>query len=382
MARKTSVIKTIIIAVLLWRIALLGVAAQADQLVNYDPSFPYAQDLLASTKLPRWLYSWGNFDGVHYLTIINKGYVGIGFIQAFFPVFPLIVKLLGSSLVAGLALNLVLLGGVLWLLYLLANLDLNEQQARWSLVALLLFPTSFFLGAFYSETLFLLLVLGGFYLARKKQWLAASLAAALASGTRVVGIFLWPALIYELWLQTKPQSLAIFWQTSRKELLTLTLAATGLIGYMVYLWQVFADPLYFFHVQSEFGAGRQESIILFPQVIWRYIKILWTTRPFDWKYFSYVQDLVLSLGALTALSGWYKKIRPSYLLFALLAFFLPTLTGTLSSMPRYILVIFPLFLLAGELMAKKSLWRAFVLTAGLILLIINTILFVQGYWVA
>jgi Gpi18-like mannosyltransferase len=249
-------------------------------------------------------------------------------------------------------------------------------------LALLLFPTSFFLGALYTEALFLLLVVGSFWFARKKHWLLAGLLAGIASGTRVMGVFLWPALILELWWQTKPANLIIFIKSNLKTIGQLSLSLVGIISYMLYLWLTFADPISFLNVQSEFGAGRQESLVLFPQVLWRYTKILWTIKLFDWKYYSYVQDLVLSLTALSGLLVFFKKIRPSYLLFALLAFFLPPLTGTLSSMPRYLLVCFPIFILLGQVCAEQRVWRVLLLTSSTILLIINTILFIQGYWVA
>lgn len=382
MAGKTKLFGQILSLVLVWRLALFGLGVIADRFVAYDPSFPYAREMLAKMDLPRWLYSWGGFDGVHYLTIADNGYRYTAFVQAFFPVWPFMIRLFPLPLLAGLILNILLTALMALSFYQLARLDQSIKTARWSLAALLLFPTAFFFGALYTEAFFLLLVFGSFLMARQKQWLWAGLLAGLASGTRIIGVMLWPALLVELWLQAQPVPIKLFFKKHLKAILSLSLALVGLGLYMFYLWLTFGDPLYFFHVQSEFGAGRQQSLVLFPQAVWRYLKILWSARPFDWKYFSYAQDLVLSLGALGSLVIWWKKIRPSYLLFSLLAFFLPPLTGTLSSMPRYILVCFPLFLLLGELWAKRPVWRVFLLTVSVILLIINTILFIQGYWVA
>jgi hypothetical protein len=157
---------------------------------------------------------------------------------------------------------------------------------------------------------------------------------------------------------------------------------------MIFLWLQFEDPLYFFHVQSEFGAGRQESIILLPQVIYRYLKILVTVRPINWKYYSYVQDFVISLFGLVALFGWWlqrrqPKYKASYLWYAVPAFLLPTLTGTFSSMPRYVLVVFPIFIwLAEKLKTAKPICRFLYFGISFCLLVINTVLFIQGYWVA
>jgi Gpi18-like mannosyltransferase len=382
MARKSSLFWQIITGVAVWRLLLFVLAVLADRWLVYDPSFPYAPEILAQLNLPRWLYSWGGFDGVHYLSITAKGYADTAFVQAFFPVFPLLLRFFANPLLAGLILNFMLTAAVALVLYQLVLLDYSAKVAKWSFLAFLLFPTSLFLGSLYTEPLFLLLVLGSFLMARKGQWAWAGILAGLASGTRIIGVLLLPALLVELWLQAKPKSIKQFIRERWRQLAWLALGLTGLLGYMYYLWLTFGDPLYFLHVQAEFGSGRQESLVLLPQVIWRYVKILWTARPFDWKYFVYAQEFFLSLGVLSALIVWYKRIRPSYLVFSLLSFILPTLTGTLTSMPRYVLACFPLFLLLGQYYSVKSLSRTLLLTASVILLIINSVLFIQGYWVA
>lgn len=382
MERNKTLIWKIISLAVVWRLALFGLSALADRWLEYRPSFPYAFERLAKMELPRWLYSWANFDGVHYLTIAESGYVGTASIQAFFPLFPMIVRFLGQSVVGGVVLNFLLTILVLWLFFELARKEYSKNVSLWAGAFLIAFPTSFFLGALYTEALFLALILGSFLVARNKQWLWAGLLGALASATRVVGIAILPALLVELWLQKKPASLQSFVRTNWREISLVSLSALGLAGYMGSLWVLFADPLYFFHVQETFGAGRQTHLILLPQVLWRYVKILWTARPFDWKYFSYAQDLILSLGVLTSLIGFFRKIRPSYLVFSLLTFLLPPLTGTLNSMPRYVLICFPIFFLLASETEKKPVLRAFLLTASVFLLIINTVLFIQGYWVA
>ena len=107
-----------------------------------------------------------------------------------------------------------------------------------------------------------------------------------------------------------------FIKKESRNITVVSLTLLGLGSYMFYLWRVFGDPLYFFHLQSEFGAGRQEGIILLPQVIWRYIKIFMTV-PHDWKFFSFIQEFIFSLVTLGSLLIFWKKIRPSHLLFSL-----------------------------------------------------------------
>ena len=183
---------------LLWRGFLFFISYLANNILKYLPSFPYASEL-ATYGLPQWIYSWANFDGVHYLTIINKGYFGTGLIQAFFPLFPLIIKYLNfanNSLITGLIISNILAYLLIISFYLFAK-TFFKKHAWLSLFVLLTFPSSFFFGAFYTESLFLILVLLSFIMANKKKWLWAGILASLASATRVIGIVLIPALLIE-----------------------------------------------------------------------------------------------------------------------------------------------------------------------------------------
>lgn len=370
----------------------------AQSALPYDPSFPYAEAILLNRDLPQWLASWANFDGVHYLTIVDRGYVGTGLIQAFFPVYPGLIWLLSllhiDSLLAGMVITHLSFIALLVALHSYFSQQKNTN-ALILLLVLLTFPTSFFFGAVYTEALFMLLVLTSLWAAEKKQWILAGLLAAIASGTRLVGIFLLAGIALEVLQQQQilvKEYVTKFRQTTtrlastlkkRPQILAgLSIAPLGLVIYMMYLAVEFNDPLYFYHVQSEFGGGRQESLILLPQVIWRYVKILLTYRPFDLKYLSFIQELLFTAGAYLALYLGRNKVRWSWTGFSLLAITLPTLTGTFSSMPRYVLVALPIFVVITSFV-QTSRWKTITwLTVSSCILAFNTILFIQGYWVA
>ncbi len=387
---------------LVWRGVLFGVGVLAPSFLPYEPSFPYADAILAQYHLPQWLYSWANFDGVHYLTIAEKGYVGTGLIQAFFPFLPFILLhslylLTGghlNTLLTGLVITNVAMLFCLILWYVFLKSFLSKQKAWFGVVLLLVFPTSLFFGALYTESIFLAAVIGAFLAARKQSWIWCSMFTLIATATRIVGVFLLPALAIEAWLQWREQQgpklmakdvttqLTHFLGTSWRQLVLIGIGGLGTVFYMVYLAQTFGDPLYFLHVQSEFGAGRTESLVIYPKVLWRSIKILLTLNPLTLRYYSSALEFLAgSLGLLgLVVSAW--KVRLSYLIFALGAFFLPTFTGTFSSMPRYLLVCFPLYLLLIELLATRPQLRSIVLGIFIVSLVVNTILFIQGYWVS
>ena len=80
--------------------------------------------------------------------------------------------------------------GALVLLYRLVALDFDRAVARRTLWALALFPTAFFFSAVYTESLFLLLAVGALLAARTRTWLLAGLLGTVAAMTRSQGVFL------------------------------------------------------------------------------------------------------------------------------------------------------------------------------------------------
>src|SRR6185369_14682623 len=177
----------------------------------------------------------------------------------------------------------------------------DSTLSRKTLVGILLavftFPTAFFFLGFYTESLFLFLVLLTFSLSKKQRWLLAGIVAGVASGTRIVVICLFPALILQAYLQHKKSGVVEFpWKAWAFSLLSFG----GLVAYMIYLNHTYHDPLYFLHVQRAFGGGRQENLVIFPQVLYRYIKIIFTVSPTTWAYYALRQECCCTLQQLKA----------------------------------------------------------------------------------
>jgi len=199
-----------------------------------------------------------------------------------------------------------------------------------------------------------------------------------------------PALLIALLESEKtnwtPKSILKIIKEKWLTILGFSLALVGLGAYMLFLNSEFHDPLYFFHVQSEFGSGRQENLILLPQVIWRALKIV-ATVPFGLPWITYTQELAFSVGTLAVLIiAWLQrktlKIPSSWLAFSLLSTLLPPLTGSFSSMPRYVLVAFPIYVILASWTRQRLVIRVILLVGFGLLLVFNTILFIQGHWIA
>ena len=365
-----------------WRLLLIIFAAFAIQTLQFKPSFPYWEILLEPKGHPIF-WSWANFDGVHYLTIAKQGYTA-QYTQAFFPLYPYAIgyidRIFNNLIASGLLISHVSFLITLFVFYKLILLDRGVSTAKRTLTYLLLFPTSYYFGSLYSESLFLMLVLTSFYAARKKKWWLAGILGAIASATRIFGIFLFPALIVEWYISGRTKSSYSPFELL-KSILPITLIPLGLLYYMNYLNRAFSDPLLFLTSQPAFGAQRSsDKIILLYQVVWRYLKMLATVDPSTILYYTVSLEFATGILFLLLSVIAFKYTRASYAIFGILSYLTPTFTGTFSSMPRYVLILFPSFILLG-LVKNRRFQRVWWLVSA-ILLAINTMLFVRGYWVA
>lgn len=330
------------------------------------------------------VFSWANFDGEHYLSIAIFGYKELE--QAFFPVYPMLISffakpfspdlfsaLLNSTIVGLLISNISFLMALL-VIFKLISLDFSKKIAFFTIFLLLFFPTSFYFGSVYNESLFLLLSVSSFYFARKKGWLLSSMFGFIASATRVFGLLLLPALLVEAY-QQKAKFSKVFW---------IILIPFGLILYMLYQYLTVGDPFAFYHLQERVGEQHQQGIVTLPQVYYRYIRMLLTVDTTSSIYQTIILEFVTGiLFFLLPVYGYFKKIRLSYLVYAMLGFLLPAIQGSFSSNPRYIIVLFPSFLAAALWFSSvdKAL-KIVVLFSLSLMLLLETALFLRGYWVA
>lgn len=330
------------------------------------------------------LFSWANFDGEHYLSIAIFGYKMLE--QAFFPVYPKLIAFLAqpfssdffstflSATLIGLLISNASFILALIFLFELISIDFSKKIALLTLLVLLVFPTSFYFGAVYNESLFLLLSVLSFYFARKKRWFLSSIFGLIASATRVFGILLLPTLLLEAYTQKEKFS-KIFW---------LFLIPLGLGGYMIYQHLFFGDALAFYNLQTVVGEQHQRGIILLPQVYFRYIKMILTVNLQNPIFQTILLEFTIGiLFFILPIIGYFKKVRLSYLFYSLVGFLLPTIQGSFSSSPRYVLVLFPAFLIIALLINNFSgIFKFTYLLLSLLFLAIETALFLRGYWVA
>jgi len=376
----------------------------AKKYVPYLGFFPYV-DVIKQYGLPPLITSFANFDGAHYLSIAKHSYAQ--YEQAYFPLYPLLINFFSplfkkNLLTTGLVIsNLSFFLGLVFCYKFLKKI-LKGNEIGWFFIFLLLFPTSFFFSAVYTEGLFFLLITASFYFLQKKNYLFVSFFTFLASTTRVIGIFLIIPVFFHLYANRVRFRL--------KHLAVLLSPVAGFAAYAIYLLKTTGDPLFFFHSQPLFGAQRSASIIFLPQVYFRYLKIFITAR-WNFQYFVsliefFIFNLVFLVIAIDLLSSvknrwlvrkgsrqrasnehWREKnlwqAPPESIglsLFSLANLILPTLTGTFSSIPRYALFSFSFFLSLSQI--KNNLIKIIICVVFFLLHTTLLALFIQGYFIS
>jgi hypothetical protein len=165
-----------------------GRAAGTD---GFDPAsltapFGYFGNLLAA-PFARW-------DSVWYLAIAQGGYDHEVTRTAFFPIYPLLLRgvglVIGSDLIAGVLVSLVAFWVALILLYRLASLELDTERARATVMLVAFCPMAYFFSAVYSESLFLALSVGCILQARMGRWAWAAVLGAAGAASRNSGVML------------------------------------------------------------------------------------------------------------------------------------------------------------------------------------------------
>ncbi|MFA6001956.1 MAG: mannosyltransferase family protein [Thermoleophilia bacterium] len=328
-------------------------------------------------SVPWYLSIWYQWDSNWYMSIARYGYPWVIDEQsnvAFFPLYPLATKGLGlilggRLLLAGLILSSAFLFGGMVYLYKLVKVDYGDKIAGRAVLLLGIFPTSIFFTTMYTESLFLMTSVASFYYARKGRWARAGVWGLLASMTRITGLLLFIPLIWEFMSQN---SFSLR-RSLRPQLLWLLLVPTGVLVYMGYLQLSINNPLAFAQTQV---TGWGHGFTLFVGSITGDVEIL-TDKSEWWVVYEFAATALLAVLTIISL----KKLRGSYTIYMLTSLLLFLAEGTTKSISRYLLVVFPIFILMSLLARKKAAWLS-VCGISLVLLAVSTAAFVTGRWVA
>jgi hypothetical protein len=330
---------------------------------------------------------WSHWDGEHYVRLAMGGYLHHpdNVSPAFFPLYPLLLRsfaeLFGGPItkealsVWAPLLSLLFLPFALYFIYRIALDAFDERVAKGTVLILAFFPTTFFLNAAYTESMFLALSAGSLWAMRvRKDLLVACVLAGFAAATRNVGVFLVAPLIYE-WIKDI--------ERFRWRGIYLLLAPGGLFAYMGYLWVRFGDPLLFYSAQERWGrqatgpldtASRAwvsavEGVgrLLDPD-LWAHPSLRNVANQLAGA--SNFFNLTFFVFAMVVLLAGLRYLPLSLTVYGLLLVAPATLFGTpgspLMGTPRYVLVAFPVFIVLALLFRTRLLLGGWLVMSTLI----------------
>jgi hypothetical protein len=389
---------------------IVQVAATASRFVGVanSSSPPYGRDPQPMSGLAAWIVEpLRQWDGLWYVLIAQTGYSGgrESAKAAFWPLFPWLMDM-GSRLTGwrpetvGYLIANLSFAVALVLLHRLLRLDFSDRIARRTLLAVAFFPTAFFFQAVYTESLFFVLAVAALLAARLGHWWAAGIAGALAALTRSYGVLLGLPFLFLLWDQCGRD-----WRGWLPRLPFAALPALGPLAFGWHLQQVQGSWRAFIDVQGQWDR--------YPAMPWETLRCAiescgfyaepdgasWdrlaalTSNPAlfvdpAWRVDignSGILELIctllflgLALLGLWLLPPWQSAFAVPGLLIPL---FSPSRVHALMSMPRFGLVLFPLFVVLALTLRPSGLGRiALILSA--ILMALLTFQFAQWYWVS
>lgn len=359
-------IKLAILIVILAKILVLGIG----YVVTYINSGP-------ATPLSIVMDMFNKWDTPHYIDIAKNWYVNTGdqanFI-VFFPLYPILIRLFTydfsyatlSALIISNFCSLI----AFFYLYKLTKLEFNDSVALKAVLFLSVFPTAYFLSAPYTEGLFFALVIASIYYARIGKWQLAGLISLFAALTRLAGLLLFIVLFIEYFHQKgwKPRKIDL-------RILWIFLALAGFLIYLGINYQVTGSPFTFLRVEATHWFNRIDP------------KNGLTTA-YGWaKNASYPDNITIGIAPLAfavfgllmiGVSLW-RRLRPVYIVYMFLSWALAVSTSWWISVPRYIMAMFPMFILLGLLTKRKAVNIAIAITSTA-LLCYFTVFFARGWW--
>ena len=322
---------------------------------------------------------FARYDSGWYHGIASTGYA---FVEggrsnlAFFPLYPTLMGL-GGRLLGGAQHDYYFAGIIIsWtafivampLLYRLALLDLPRDSAIRTTTFSAVFPSAYFFGVVYSESLFLLTLVGAVLALRTRHWGWALVAGAAMTATRVNGVMLVPALAWIAW-----QSAAT---SSRDRAWALTAVAGSTLGigaYSVFNYKLSGNPFEWYYAIERWGyyPGGNPLAGLYAighALVTRPMQFLVDERmaPYD------TLNAVVATFALCLIPLVWKRFGLGYALVVVLGLAVPLSSGQYEGLGRYCAVLFPIPIWLGSLRGEARLtWlvACFVLfyTLGLVL---------------
>ena len=351
---------------------------------NYSGNFHYPLHENA------YILPFKTWDAQHYLFLADHGYIPGQESNRFFPLYPAFIFTLTifirNSLISSYILSFIFcVGSVVTLFNLTEKLFPKRNIAFLGTLFLLAFPTAFFLALPYTESLFLFLCLQFFYRMETKKNRTALFCLLLIPLARPTGIFILVPCLY--YLVNNPNIRYFYVSTFNKPLKipfvrNLLLIIVPLLGISIY---------FLFH-KLVLGGAFEGLNGINSIASWNPINILdpgslirnLVAVKLQWHGFqNSLLDRAFFIFFLLLLPVIYKKMPRQYFYFALVMGLVPLL-GSFTSYMRYLLPVFPIYIVLADILKKQKLLIIRILVFS-IFIALQALLFgmhILNYWVS
>ena len=327
---------------------------------------PHHRNLMGN----RWYYAFSWWDGWWYTGIARRGYrffvAGRQSPVAFFPAYPLLMRMigpaLGGPLLAGVVVTVTSGLGAVVLFHRWCLRVLGTEKARLAVLLLLLYPFAFYLmGAVYADALFLFAAVGAFLALEQDRPVVAGLAAAVATAARPVGL----ALILGLWILTLERKGLLRrlrpdgtrgWTALRGAFrwadAGVLLAPVGMAAFCAFLWIRFGSPFAFLDSAGAPGWDQPPGFHTWFKVHW--VKAMWngpwTNGHFGHLFINALAKVVVAV----FIPRVFRRLGVGYGVFVTIAVVATAVsTKDFVGMGRYTLAAFPCFAVAAEALSRR-----------------------------
>lgn len=350
-----------------------------------DRKYPYASPYLPKS---RWVQIWFRWDTNWYVDIAKNGYTyrdGFQSNVAFFPLYPWTIKFLSPLIpnpyIAGVVISNICLLLALFLFHYYMELRRKEDDIiNRALIYILIYPTSLFFSTTYSESMFLLFVVLSFIFYEREKYCWCGVFGYLATFTRQIGICLFPAFLLDLLfkIKFKPSQIRAQWFF----LLFIFLAHPTVM--IIHKIQV-GEPLAFYKTQDAWGRSLTTPVATIIKTIKATDIKMKSKKPFDdynmpasRRDFQNLMDLFFFFFFI--IIGVYALFKDiAWGIYILTVPLLAISSGLFASIIRYVMVLFPGFILLSEFGKNKYIDTGIKLFFSLFLGVF-TMLYTLWHW--
>ncbi|MGJ8670085.1 MAG: hypothetical protein ACSHXK_11405 [Oceanococcus sp.] len=327
------------------------------------------------SSLRHSLNIWNRWDTPHYLDLARHGYSNhgeLGLFIVFFPAFPAILKCLSwlynDAFAWSLLLSFFCLIASCLALHRIACHYRDEATADRVIWYLLIFPTSYFFRLGYTEALFMASLLWLWVAMLERRWLLVGGLGMLLCATRINGALIGLVLGFEM--------ACMLWQTRHFDWrwLYTALIPCGLLLYLGINYWVYQDPFYFLQVQQNHWHKSPGTPLTALADLWN--RLSWDKNKF-WTM-GVFELAAVALGLVATVYGFFR-VSFSSGLWSASNMLLMTSTGWALSLPRYILVIFPIYFLLADLSRNPQIKNLLDMLC-LALFSLMAMEFAHGHW--